>query len=338
MAVRVGNDSPELFDSFLASPPKKEVLRQLEGLVDWQALRQLLLKAYSPSEQGQPGFDPVMLFKMLLLEHLYGLSDIAVVEETRDRLTFREFVGCGASGRVPDDTTLVVFRRRLRAGNYLEQALAEIHEQMAHKGLKVRSGSIKIVDASLIQAAVNKPPTPAAAPDRQTSEASPAAAPAPKDPDANCTVRKAQPFYGYKLHLAQDRETGLITRHITTPASVADIEMLQALIDGTESEVLADKGYCSRANRQWLSEQNITPSILHRGARNHPLNAQQIAENRELSKRRSFVEGAFASLKRFRRCGRAVYIGLLRVRDQMTMGVLVYNLMRFTALAQPKCA
>lgn len=326
MSMKSCTSSPELFSSYLAAPPKNEVLEGIGKLIDWSRLREMMATTYSST--GRRGFDGVVLLKMLLLEQLYNLSDVRVVEEARDRLSFRQFLELTPGDSVPDDTTLVKFRRRLREANMVEKLFDEITSQMASNGVSVKAGSIKVVDASLIQAAVNKPPK---AEEGEPQELS-------RDPDADCTVRKGKPFYGYKLHVAQDRQSGLVTRHLVTPASVADTEKFAELLSGDEAEVLADKGYTSKTNTQLLKSNGTISSIMYRAARNHPLSKWKTGRNRTLARIRSFVEGVFADLKRWRRCGRAVYLGLQRVTDQLTMGVLTFNLMRYVALKQESCA
>ena len=135
------------------------------------------------------------------------------------------------------------------------------------------------MDASLIQAAVNKPKNPA-----EGEQPEP-----PLDPDADCTVRKGKPFYGFKLHVAQDRTSGLVTRHLVTPASVADIEKFPQLISGDEAEVLADKGYASKANRDLLKANGTVCSIMYREARSHPLSKWKRGKRNQTWGGRSFI-------------------------------------------------
>lgn len=116
MARKSCTSSPDLFTSVLAAPPKSEVLEQLAGLVDWEGLRGVLEGAYKLGGPGREPVDPVMLFKLLLLERLYNLSDGDAVWMARDSSSFRSFLGLGAGDRVPDDTTLVGGRRGARRG------------------------------------------------------------------------------------------------------------------------------------------------------------------------------------------------------------------------------
>ena len=148
-------------------------------------------------------------------------------------------------------------------------------------------------------------------------------------------MKNGKPHYGYKLHLAQDRETGLITGHTTTPASTHDSQVFEELIDGSDpAEVYADKAYDSRENRRVCRRLGARPCLMRRARPGKPLSDYHQRQNRRMGRVRSFVEGVNATLKRFMRCGRAVYIGLDKVHLQMTFGVLAYNLRRYVALAQ----
>ena len=326
MGFKSCTSSPDLFSGFLAAPPKNEVLAAMSRMIDWEPLRELMAPLYKAGS-GREGYDPVMLFKLLLLEHLYDLSDVAVVEEAADRLSFREFTGIDSSDAVPDDTTLVVFRRRLRQGGLFDKLFAQITMQMEQRGLGVRPGSIKVVDATLIRAAVGPPSK-----SKEGVEQAP-----PLDCDADFTVKNGKPLYGYKIHLAQERTTGLVTAHELTGASVHDSNVFESLLDGTESEVLADKGYYSVERLELLRLHRTKASIMKRAKRNKPLSRWQVERNRSIGRIRSFIEGTNAALKRWRRCGRALYRGIERVWGQVTLGVLVHNLMRYAALDRARC-
>ena len=148
MARKSCTSSPDLFTSFLAAPPKSEVLERLGTLIDWERLRGVMDPAYKLGGVGRMPVDPVVLFKLLLLERLYQLSDGDAVWMARDSLSFRAFLGLGAGDRVPDDTTLVVFRRRLREAGLLDELFVAVTVQLEEQGIGVREGCIKIVDAT----------------------------------------------------------------------------------------------------------------------------------------------------------------------------------------------
>ena len=323
MAFRPGKIQQEVFGAFLASPPKNETLIHVEKLIDWPVLRAIMAPLYKDAARGgRPGFDPVMMLKLLLLEQWYNLSDVRVVEEAADRLSFRSFLGIGTGDQVPDDSSLVRFRRRLVDADLLDALYAEVIIQMNEQGLGIAPGSMQIVDATLIKAA----PAP---PSKDTPDDE------RKDPDADFTVKNGKPHYGYKLHMAQDRETGLVTGHATTPASMHDSQVFEELIDTSEpGEVYADKAYDSRENRRVCRRLGARPRLMRRARPGKPLSDYHQRQNRDMGRVRSFIEGTNATLKRFMRCGRAVYIGLEKVHLQLTFGVLAYNLRRYVALAR----
>lgn len=325
MAFKSCTSTPDLFDSFLATPPRNEVLKELGRLVDWEAMRGVVAPAYKVGSGGAVGYDPVLLIKLLLLERLYQLSDVQVVEEAADRLSFREFLGLKASDPVPDDTTMVKFRNRLRPHGLVQKITEAIEAQLAAQGLTVKAGSIKMIDATLIQAAT-RPPT------KPRKEGAPARE--PLDPDADFTVRRGKIHYGYKAHLAQDRATGILTGCLVTPASVHDSRVFEQFLDGGEAEVLADKAYDSRANRAICAALGVKASIMKRAPRGQPIGAWWKGRNKSISRVRSFVEGAPAQLKRYLGCGRAIYRGLTKTSEQLAWGVLAFNLRRAAALAR----
>jgi IS5 family transposase len=214
------------------------------------------------------------------------------------------------------------FRNRMRENGLLEAVTGEIERQLTARGVQVREGHIKIVDATLVPAAVQAPPKA-----DQGGKQQP-----PLDPDAAWTVKNGEPVYGYKLHMAQDRETGLITGHVVTPANVHDSRVFEELLDQREGEVLTDKAYDSRDNRAACGAGGAKASIQKRADSKGRISQWWKGRNRNIGRVRGFIEGSFAALKRYLGCGRARYRGLARVNEQLTWGVTAFNLRRAVAL------
>jgi IS5 family transposase len=356
-----------LFDSILVCAPRWDVLDEIQKLVDWGALRQLMAPAYSDSGLGRKGNDPVVMLKMLLLEHLFNLSDVRLSLEVADRLTFRRFLGLGAEAAVPDDSTLVKFRERLREnlpGG--EQALVEaVLEQLAGRGLEVRRGTITVIDATIVPAAVGprrrgrksakgqpaealaavassqdtaeaenatQPTPPVEPPAASEAQAQP---PPPLDPDAAFTRKYGRIHYGYKVHAAVDRATGLVTAFTATPANVHDSQVLPLLIDllcaangaHKPQAILADKAYDSMALRKRLAKEDITDGILWSARGGRKLLPQEEESNALLTPLRARIEPVFAALKRWRGLARATGRGLKRLLQQATYAILAHNLL-----------
>jgi transposase len=143
-----------LLDSLMIATPTNDFLERLDYTLDWKPL-ETVLQAMYPATTGRPPCAPLVLFKMSLLQHCYGLSDPQCEELVSDRLSWRRFVGLGLQDAVPDETTLVRFRQRLREHGLHEKLLALVNRQLQVKGLILKTCTL--VDATLLQAARRAP-------------------------------------------------------------------------------------------------------------------------------------------------------------------------------------
>lgn len=176
-------------------------LAKLVGLLDWGAIERQLREVYA-AEEGRPAYRPVQMFKALLLQQWYQLSDPGLEEALLDRFSFRRFVGLGLKQRVPDHSTLSRFRAQLSARGLGERLMAEVNRQLERKRLILKQGTI--VDATVVAAAVNPlaGPKGTVAPDTGAGQ----------DPDAQWSTRKDRGqrhyHFGYKAHVESGRGLG----------------------------------------------------------------------------------------------------------------------------------
>ncbi len=140
---------------------------RINELIDFSPIEKALRELYS-EDKGRPAYPPLVLFKILLLQRFYNLSDVQVGEQLRYNVLFMKFVGLTLSDDPPDDTTIVRFRDRIEGKRILSNGLAYINSQLEKRGLLLRSGAV--IDGTLIPAAVGPKATK-------------------KDPDARTTVR-----------------------------------------------------------------------------------------------------------------------------------------------------
>jgi IS5 family transposase len=302
------NAQPGLMDS-LVTIPANDFLDRLEQLVDWRGLERVLHAMY-PATTGRPPHPPLVLLKMSVLQHCYDLSDPQCEEQVRDRLSWRRFVGLGLQDVVPDETVLVRFRQRLVEHGLQEQLLPLINRQLAAQGLILQR--VTLVDATLVQAARRAPTAGSGG-----------------DPDADYTVKNGQPHYGYKAHVAADREHTLIRQADLSAASVHDSQRFEAVVTGDEEVVVADKAYDSAARRQWLKRRGIVNGILCRAHRGRPLIAAEQMFNRALSAIRCGIEKIFGHWKRSLGYRRGRYVGWARNRLELEFKCVVWNLKRW---------
>lgn len=301
----------DLTDRFLPVTPANEFLDRLDALVDWRPIQQRLEGMFTATTGRLPQ-PPLTVFKMLLLEHCYGLSDPQCEALVLDRLSWRKFVGLTLTEPVPDETTLVRFRQRLIEHALHEQLLALVNQQLAAQGLIVRE--VTLVDATLVQAARRAP-----------TKGSPGSG----DADADYTIKAGQPHYGYKAHVAADRQHTLIRKADLSAASVHDSQRFEAVVDGDEQAVIADKAYDSAARRQWLKQRGIANGVLRRARRGERLRETDQRMNRALSAIRSGIEKIFGHWKRSLGYRRVRYLGWARNRLELEFKCVVWNLKRW---------
>jgi len=133
----------EFADQWFATGMINQTLESLDRLINWEPIRNRFAKVYASYKNGwHPGFDTVMLLKLLLLEAWYDLSDGRVLEEASDRLSFRRFLGMGVADLLPDDTTLVRFRARLlEQDDLLSEVLDYVNACIQRHGFSLNTGN-----------------------------------------------------------------------------------------------------------------------------------------------------------------------------------------------------
>jgi IS5 family transposase len=130
---------------------KKPVLMRLSEAIPWESFRPLLEKGYAQNRKSNAGrkrIDPLILFKMLILQQLFNLSDEEVEFQVNDRRSFEEFVGLGVMNSIPDATTVAFFRERLRKAGVIEELFEMFEAYLRSQGLQARGG--QIIDATLV--------------------------------------------------------------------------------------------------------------------------------------------------------------------------------------------
>lgn len=289
---------------------------RLSGLVKWYRFERLL----APMRDNGPGraaWPPLVLFKALILQSLYGLSDRELEEALADRLSFRRFCGLSLEEGVPDHTVLCRFRNELSAGGHVDRLFGELDRQLEKAGLIVKRGTM--LDATLIASVSARP-----------GDGRPAA-----DEDARFAKRqgKGGSVYGYKAHVGVDEGSGLIRAVITTPANVNDTTPADRLVRGDERAVWADAAYHTHAREAALKARGVKARLARRPNKHHPeLPARLKRYNRLIARRRAAVETTFATWKNRMRLTRIRYIGLLKAAAQVTLAAIAFNMRRWAAI------
>lgn len=318
MAIKQSGQ-PSFVDALLPKGSGRNVvLDRLDGLVKWYRFEKLLAHLRDEASPGRPGYPVLLLFRALVLQSLYGLSDRELEDALNDRLSFKRFAGLGFEAVAPDHTVLNRFRNRLVEEKLIEGLFAELDRQLEKAGLILKRGTM--LDATLIEAA-SAPPSS----DRPSH-----------DGDARITKRQGKGgfTFGYKAHVGVDEGSGLIRTVITTPANINDTTPADELIRGDERRVWADAAYDTHARRARLKAQGITPRIARRPNKHHPELPPRLKRyNRLIARRRAAVETTFATLKCRMKLNLIRYIGLTKASAQITMAAIAFNMRRWVAIA-----
>jgi IS5 family transposase len=293
-------------------------LDRLDGLVKWYRFAKLMGHLRDEASPGRPGYPVLVLFKAILLQSLYGLSERELEEALDDRLSFRRFVGLSLEEAVPDHTVLNRFRNRLVAEGLLGKLFAELDRQLEKGGVILKKGTM--LDATLIRA-VSTPPG-----ERRATQ----------DPEAGFAKRqgKAGSVFGYKAHVGVDEGSGLIRAVVTTAANVNDTTPADALIRGDERVVWGDAAYHTHGRERALRARGVKPRLMRRANKHHPrLPARLLFYNRLIARRRAAVETTFATLKHRMRLTHIRYVGLKKATAQVLLAAFAFNLRRWARLA-----
>jgi IS5 family transposase len=287
-------------------------------LVKWYRFEKLMAHLRDEGSPGRPGYPVLVLFRALLLQSLYGLSERELEEALGDRLSFKRFVGLSLEDATPDHTVLNRFRNQLVEQGLLEKLFGELDRQLENAGVILKRGTM--LDATLIQAA-SAPPT-----QEQPS----------KDPDARFAKRqgKSGSTFGYKAHVGVDEGSGLIRSVLTTPANINDTTPADDLIRGDETVVWADAAYDTHARRARLKAEGKKPRIARRPNRHHPELPPRLKRyNLLIARRRATVETTFATLKRRMRLTCIRYVGLAKASGQVLLASIAFNMRKWAAIA-----
>jgi IS5 family transposase len=293
------------------------VLDRVSSLVDWSGFS-AALSGLRDGGPGRPGYRPLLLFKALLLQAWYGLSDAELEYRLGDSLAFGRFVGLSLEDEVPDHTTLCRFRNRLVHERLLERLFAELDGQLERAGVVLKHGTM--LDATLIESQ--------AASRRGPGEA-------PVDPDAAYARRSGKPgaVHGYKAHVGVDQGSGVVRAVVTTPANINDTVPADVLIRGDERAVLADAAYHTHARHAALKARGIKPRLMRRPNKHHPTLPPRLQRlNRLIARQRAAVETTFATWKRRMGLAGIRYRGLAKAAGQVMMVAIAFNLRRWATL------
>ncbi|MCP9808675.1 IS5 family transposase [Cyanobium sp. HWJ4-Hawea] len=321
---------------------KKPVLHRLTSSIPWESFRPMLEKGYSQerkSNAGRKRIDPLVLFKMLVLQQLFNLSDDELEFQVNDRRSFEEFVGLGVMNSIPDATTVAFFRERLRKAGVIEELFEMFETYLRSQGLQARGG--QIIDATLVPVpkqrnsreenkeikAGNIPEGWEENPNRLQQ----------KDLDARWVKKNGVNHFGYKNSICIDVDHGFIRRYAITTASIHDSQMFPSVLDPENEHdyVWADSAYAIQGFEELLSLGGYESLIHEEGSRNHPLQEASKELNRLNSAIKDCVDHVFGCMTMSMGGKLTRKIGLERTKAWWGLKNLTFNFLRYLHCFRP---
>jgi len=336
---------PGLFDDhFLLETLSKlgDPLQKLNKFINWAIFKFPINEAFKNEDRdlskgGRPAFNRLMLFKALIIQSLYNLSDDQLEYQIVDRASFKRFLGLNKSDKVPDSKTFWLFREQLIEKEVIEGLFKTFNEILDEAGVFANEG--KMVDASFVE-------VPRQRNTREENKHIKDTGIAPeewkvnpyklvqKDIDARWTKKNNATFYGYKNHVKADTKTKLIEEYIVTDASIHDSQVMEQLLtEKDEGQPLyADSAYTGEDQEAVYKKKKIINRINEKGYRNKPLTEEQKANNKEKSRIRARVEHLFGFVENSMNGSFIRTIGITRAKAKIGMMNLTYNICRCTQL------
>lgn len=317
---------------------ERDPLIHLNQLIDWENFRSTLNKVREKkrkSHAGRKGFDVVLMFKVLVLQHLYNIADDETEYQIRDRYSFCRFLGLSPEGKIPDAKTIWLFREALVKLELVETLFNDFNLQLNEQGYQAQKG--QIVDASFVDVPrqrnsreENAQIKAGETPERFQENAHVGAQ---KDTDARWTKKNQETHYGYKNHAVVDNQHKLIRNYKVTSAEVHDSQVfVELLTDNSSKDVWADSAYRSEEAEEQLAEGKYRSHVHKKGVRNRPLTERDKQANKRKSKIRVRVEHVFGSISNEQGGLYFRVIGLARTTAKVGLMNMVYNMRRLVTL------
>lgn len=283
-------------------------LEEMNQVVPWAELAAVVAPYYQAAGTGRPLTEVELLLRLHCLQLWYNLSDPGLEDAVHDRLSFQRFLGLDPlHQRVPDETTVLHFRRLLEQHGLAEAIFAQVNAGLAARGLLVKTGTV--VDATILAAPRS--------PKNQTGQ---------RDPEMSSTQKHGQWHFGMKAHIGVDARSGLVHTVRTTTASAHDSQVFAELLHGHEETVAGDTAYANQMLKVSCRQAGVHYLIHEKATRTRALSARQHHRNSQRSSLRAKVEFPFRIIKRLWGHATVRYRGLAKNTARLHLLFALANL------------
>jgi len=319
----------------------RDPLQRISNVIDFELFRkelEFLTEVIIRDEQkgGRPAYDVVLMFKVLIIQHLYNLSDAETEFQIFDRVSFTRFLGLGLNDDVPDEKTIWLFKNRLKEDG-IKRLFNLLNNELTNAGFILHKG--KIVDATIVEVPRQRNTREENAqlkegriPEEWNTNENKLRQ---KDTDAQWVTHNGKTSFGYKNHIKADTKSKLIVSYDVTPASVHDSQALDNLLDDETDKnqtLHGDSAYRSSEIEADLRNRNITSRIHEKGYRGAPMTKAVKKRNTAKSRIRARVEHIFAAMEKSMGGIFATTRSLERTSVKLGLVNITYNLVRLAQL------
>ena len=310
-------------------------LEKLNDGIDFEKFRSFLEESLFTEPKGpggRPPFDYVLMFKILILQRYYNLSDEQVEYQINDRMSFMRFLDLTIADDIPDSRTVWAFREQITNLGLVEKLFDLFLTELNSLGLIVNEG--KIVDASFVETPKQRN---SKAVNEQIKNGDTAELfndnlhrKAQKDTDARWVKKNNVNYFGYKNHIKTDAKSKIITKYHVTDASVHDSNATDILLDENDKgePFYADSAYTGESQENIISEKEMINQVCEKGYRNKPLTDEQKSSNTEKSRVRSRVEHIVGFMEQSMNQMYIHTVGIKRATAAIGLMNLTYNMYR----------
>ena len=310
-------------------------LVKLNKSIDFELFRTILENGLTKLAKGKGGrkpYDYVLMFKILILQRYYNLSDDQMEFQINDRMSFMRFLNLTIADDIPDSKTVWYFKEQLIDIKILDSIFTLFLEHLSKIGLVANEG--KIIDASFIEVPIqrNSKEKNDLIKEGKGAElwADKPNKKAQKDVDARWTKKNNINYYGYKNHTKADVKSKIITNFQVTDASVHDSQVLNNLLTDSDKgeDFYADSAYTGEKQEEIIEKKGMINKVCEKGYRNKPLTEQQRNNNTEKSRIRSRVEHIYGFMENSMNGMYLYSIGIERISAAICLMNLTYNMFR----------
>lgn len=295
---------------------KREFLDKLEAIIPWEEFIKIIEPSYYKGEVGNKPYPLELMLRIFILQNVYDLADMAVMNEVIDSRAFSEFCGVNSPDEVPNGDTIGRFRNILTENKLQEKIFAKVVKILTKRKLILKKGTI--VDSTFIDA-------PSSTKNQEKK----------RDPEARSGKKGNTWHFGYKAHIGVDKKTGLVHHLKVTAANEHDVTIVPELLTGKEKTVYGDSGYLGAEKRPEAILKNKKGKKIKYKINQRPSMIRKLSEKeQEKAKKKEHkkssvrckVEHVFAVVKNIFHYRKTRYRGLRKQTAKLNIMFALANL------------